>query len=211
MNEESISISFKSTEESRVKIQKRMDPSKFDLFLLLFNVVLHSLTLDHLLTSTSTSTSTSTFTYSSDSRNTLNLLMEYQPIRPSGASQRIVSDSSKSESIYWRKFKSPVFFKHDGPINSIDYVSYHNLNSGQSSGQLPPSAKHQYAISSSSNLFIYNARNQKQKKKIARFKEVVSSVGFRPDGKLIAAGDHAGLVQVSAKERTQKERERGRE
>lgn len=129
--------------------------------------------------------------------------MEYQPIRPSGASQRIVSSSSKSESIYWRKFKSPVFFKHDGPINSIDYVNY-NLNPGQS-GQLHPSAKHQYAISSSSNLFIYNARNQKQKKKIARFKEVVSSVGFRPDGKLIAAGDHAGLVQVSEKERRERE------
>jgi len=138
--------------------------------------------------------------------------MDYQPIRPSSTS-RILSSNTKSESLYWRKFKYPVFFKHDGPITSIHYVPFNQIpisangqlesesdQQSQSQSILTPSSKNQYAITSSTKVQIYNSRNHRVKKTISRFKDIVSCSGFRWDGKLIAAGDHKGLVQVSGVE-----------
>jgi len=85
------------------------------------------------------------------------------------------------ESRYWRRFKHPVFVKEFGPVTSVHFS---------------PVSPHRYAVTSGSQIQIYAPRTQKITKTISRFKEIARSGTIRHDGKLVVAGDDAGLVQV---------------
>lgn len=49
---------------------------------------------------------------------------------------------------------------------------------------------------SGTRMQIYSSSTGEAKKTFSRFKDVVYCGSFRPDGKLIAAGDASGKVQV---------------
>ncbi|KAF8736471.1 hypothetical protein AX14_000268 [Amanita brunnescens Koide BX004] len=105
--------------------------------------------------------------------------MDYQPLvlkahpRP--------STKHNPESRYWRQFKYPVFIKEYAPVTSIHFA---------------PTKPHRYAVTAATRVQIYAPRTQKVVKTISRFKDVARSGNIREDGKLLAAGDDSGLVQV---------------
>lgn len=108
--------------------------------------------------------------------------MDYQPLvlkahpRP--------STKHNPESRYWRQFKYPVFIKEYAPVTSIHFA---------------PTKPHRYAVTAATRVQIYAPRTQKVVKTISRFKDVARSGNIREDGKLLAAGDDSGLVQVILK------------
>ncbi|KAF7432961.1 hypothetical protein PC9H_004905 [Pleurotus ostreatus] len=106
--------------------------------------------------------------------------MDYQPLVVK-AHPRTASKKHSSESRHWRQFKHPVFVKEYAPVTSIHFS---------------PSRPHRYAVTAATRVQIYAPRTQKVTKTISRFKEVVRSASFRNDGKLLAAGDDSGLIQV---------------
>ncbi|KAF4601997.1 hypothetical protein EYR40_005198 [Pleurotus pulmonarius] len=106
--------------------------------------------------------------------------MDYQPLVVK-AHPRAASKKHSSESRYWRQFKHPVFVKEYAPVTSIHFS---------------PARPHRYAVTAATRVQIYAPRTQKVTKTISRFKEVVRSASFRNDGKLLAAGDDSGLIQV---------------
>ncbi|EPZ34148.1 U3 small nucleolar RNA-associated protein 15 domain-containing protein [Rozella allomycis CSF55] len=59
-----------------------------------------------------------------------------------------------------------------------------------------PVSPHDIALVSSSRVQIFSYHDLSVKKSIAKFKDVVRSVAYRHDGKLIAAADSTGLIQV---------------
>lgn len=91
--------------------------------------------------------------------------MDYQPIRPSSTS-RILSSNTKSESLYWRKFKYPVFFKHDGPITSIHYVPFNQIPisaNGQLESESDQQSQSQSILTPSSKINMQSLLLQKFK------------------------------------------------
>lgn len=105
--------------------------------------------------------------------------MEFQPtiVRKHALSTK----SHTPESRYWRRFKYPVFIKDIYPVTSVHFS---------------PTSPHRYAVTSGVHVQIYAPRTQKIYKTIARFKATASSGNIRHDGKLVAAGDANGLIQV---------------
>ncbi|OSX60238.1 hypothetical protein POSPLADRAFT_1075000 [Postia placenta MAD-698-R-SB12] len=106
--------------------------------------------------------------------------MEYQPVVVA-KHPRPAATKHSAESRYWRQFKHPVFIKEYAPITSIHFSS---------------SKPHRYAVTAATRVQIYAPRTQKVTKTISRFKDVARSGCIRGDGKLVVAGDDAGLVQV---------------
>lgn len=59
-----------------------------------------------------------------------------------------------------------------------------------------PTGSHDFAVTSGARIQIFSAKTRQVVRTIARFKETAYSGEFRPDGKLLVAGDASGLVQV---------------
>ncbi len=106
--------------------------------------------------------------------------MDYQPVVVRKYA-RPASTKHNAESRYWRKFKHPVFIKEYAPVTSVHFS---------------PSKPHRYAVTAATRVQIYAPRTQKVTKTISRFKDVARSGCIRGDGKLVAAGDETGLIQV---------------
>ncbi|KDE08664.1 hypothetical protein MVLG_01123 [Microbotryum lychnidis-dioicae p1A1 Lamole] len=92
-----------------------------------------------------------------------------------------IESEQKSESVYWKSYKSPIFIKSYAPVTHV---------------QFSPSSPHRYIVTSGSRLQIYSPKTNRVVKTIARFKETATSGEIRHDGKLCVAGDHSGAVQV---------------
>ncbi|KAJ3107231.1 snoRNA-binding rRNA-processing protein [Phlyctochytrium planicorne] len=99
------------------------------------------------------------------------------PIRRPPTSQ----GGKTAESKYWSKFKSPVLVKEFASVTSVHFS---------------PSAPHDFAVTSSARVQIYNHSTHVVKKTVSRFKDVAYSGTIRNDGKLLIAGDAAGTVQM---------------
>ncbi|KAI0774266.1 WD40 repeat-like protein [Fomes fomentarius] len=106
--------------------------------------------------------------------------MDYQPVVVRKHA-RPTSTKHNAESRYWRNFKHPVFIKEYAPVTSIHFS---------------PSKPHRYAVTAATRVQIYAPRTQKVTKTISRFKDVARSGCIRGDGKLVAAGDETGLIQI---------------
>jgi U3 small nucleolar RNA-associated protein 15 len=106
--------------------------------------------------------------------------MDYHPLVLK-AHPRPSTSKHNPESRYWRQFKNPVFIKEYAPVTSIHFA---------------PTKPHRYAVTAATRVQIYAPRTQKVVKTISRFKDVARSGNIREDGKLLAAGDDSGLVQV---------------
>lgn len=82
---------------------------------------------------------------------------------------------------YWRGYRNTLLVKESNAINHIHFS---------------PGSPHNFAVTSSTRVQIFSAKTRQVTKTIARFKDTVYSGEFRPDGKLLVAGDATGLVQV---------------
>ncbi|KAG9101838.1 hypothetical protein FS749_002732 [Ceratobasidium sp. UAMH 11750] len=85
------------------------------------------------------------------------------------------------ESRYWRQFKYPTIIKDNAPVTSIHFA---------------PTAPHRYAVTSGTHVQIFAPRTHKVTKNISRFKDIARCANIRKDGKLLAAGDDTGLIQI---------------
>lgn len=77
--------------------------------------------------------------------------------------------------------QNPVFIKSYAPVTDISFSL---------------AAPHRYAVTSGTRVQVYSPRTNRVVKTIARFKETARAGTLRQDGKLVLAGDDAGLVQV---------------
>jgi U3 small nucleolar RNA-associated protein 15 len=106
--------------------------------------------------------------------------MEYQRVAVSKPQQSHVEYSPESR--YWRNFKHPLFVKEYAPIVALAFS---------------PSRPHRYAVTVGTQVQLYSPSTNKVVKSISRFKDTARSAVIRNDGKLLAAADDTGLVQVS--------------
>eukprot|EP00262_Sarcandra_glabra_P004747 TRINITY_DN1599_c0_g1_i1.p1 TRINITY_DN1599_c0_g1~~TRINITY_DN1599_c0_g1_i1.p1 ORF type:complete len:525 (+),score=69.56 TRINITY_DN1599_c0_g1_i1:105-1679(+) len=88
---------------------------------------------------------------------------------------------SSAESKYWKSFKTTPLTNLITPITSIEFS---------------PEPPHDFAVTSSASVTIYDALSFHLKSTLSSFTDVAYSATFRSDGKLIAAGGESGLVQV---------------
>lgn len=82
---------------------------------------------------------------------------------------------------YWKAFKLLSTPQHIAAVTSIDFS---------------PIDHHDFAVSSSTRVTIYDGITGEVKKTISRFSDVAYSGTFRSDGQLLAAGGETGIVQV---------------
>ncbi|CAL5208950.1 unnamed protein product [Lathyrus oleraceus] len=85
-----------------------------------------------------------------------------------------------SESKYWSSFKNKQIPK----LLSIPSITF------------SPTPPHSFVAANSTSLSIFSSQTLSQTTTISSFPDVVSSVSFRSDARLIAASDLSGLVQV---------------
>jgi U3 small nucleolar RNA-associated protein 15 len=85
------------------------------------------------------------------------------------------------ESRYWRTFKHPLFVKEYAQITAVHFAQ---------------SQPHKYAVTVGTQVQVYSPKTHKVTKTIARFKDTTRSACIRPDGKLLAAADDSGLIQI---------------
>ncbi|KAH7423109.1 hypothetical protein KP509_12G039300 [Ceratopteris richardii] len=103
----------------------------------------------------------------------------YNPVRPkqSPASRKPHAVESK----YWKTFSTKVI---EQQISAVSCTSF------------CPEPPHDFAVTSSTRVTIYDGKTCKVKKTISRFSDVAYSGVFRPDGKLVVAGGEMGIIQV---------------
>ncbi|GLJ25967.1 hypothetical protein SUGI_0497930 [Cryptomeria japonica] len=85
------------------------------------------------------------------------------------------------DSSYWKSFQKKDVSQHFAGVTCIDFC---------------PEAPHDFAVTSSTRVSIYDGRSCKLKKTISKFKDVAYSGHFRSDGQIIAAGGETGIIQV---------------
>ncbi|KAL5561588.1 hypothetical protein UlMin_031335 [Ulmus minor] len=85
-----------------------------------------------------------------------------------------------AESKYWSSFKRQEIPKLISSVNSLTFSPDHRA----------------FAATHSASLTLYNSQTLSTTSTISSFSDVVSSASFRCDGRLIAAADLSGLVQV---------------
>lgn len=108
--------------------------------------------------------------------------MEYLPVQVKRTRAR---GGHSPESRYWRSFRHPLFVKEYAPITAIHFS---------------PTRPHKYAVTVGTQVQLYAPRTQRVTKTISRFKDTARSATIRGDGKLLAAADDTGLIQVCTRE-----------
>uniref|UniRef100_A0A060TCN3 ARAD1D37466p n=1 Tax=Blastobotrys adeninivorans TaxID=409370 RepID=A0A060TCN3_BLAAD len=102
-------------------------------------------------------------------------------IQASASRNPTLPDQTTPEARYWRGFKTPVLVKEHNAITQIHFS---------------PTAPHDFAVTSSTRVQIFSAKTRQVARTIARFKDNVYSAEYRADGRLLAAGDASGLIQL---------------
>eukprot|EP00892_Ulva_mutabilis_P007014 jgi/Ulvmu1/4685/UM002_0416.1 len=85
------------------------------------------------------------------------------------------------EKKYWRRFTTPVTTQQIGIPTHISFS---------------PVAPHDYAVTSSTRVLVYDGRSHALKKTISRFPDTAYNASFRSDGQLLVAGCENGHVLV---------------
>ncbi|KAI9340888.1 WD40-repeat-containing domain protein [Obelidium mucronatum] len=108
----------------------------------------------------------------------------YEPVAekrfPAGPTLLSVG-SDQAEKKYWAKFKRPIVVKEYASVSHVEFC---------------PVKPHDFAVTSSTRVQIYSCSTHTVKKTMSRFKDVAYSGSFRPDGKMMVAGDAQGTVQI---------------
>lgn len=85
------------------------------------------------------------------------------------------------DTLYWRRYKTPVQIKEFGAVTKIDFSPLQSCN---------------YAVTASTRIHLYGRYSQEPIKTFSRFKDVAYCGTFRSDGKLLAAGGEDSVVQL---------------
>lgn len=62
--------------------------------------------------------------------------------------------------------------------------------------EFSPVEPHDFAVTASTRVAIYSAQSDQVKKTISRFTDIAYSGSFRYDGRVVVAGNAAGVVQL---------------
>lgn len=92
---------------------------------------------------------------------------------------RSIRDTAEGK--YWKRFQAPTTTQQIGIVSHISYS---------------PVYPHDFAVTSSTRVLVYDGRTHTLKKTIARFPDTAYCGEFRADGRLIVAGCESGIVQV---------------
>ena len=85
------------------------------------------------------------------------------------------------EGSVWRRFRHPLTFRHKAAPTHVEFS---------------PVAPHDFAVASSLQVDVFSTRTTAIYRSLTRFKDVVHCCSYRGDGKMLAAGDDAGTVQI---------------
>ena len=85
------------------------------------------------------------------------------------------------DNIYWKKYTPPVLVKEFGPIDYVDFS---------------PVEPHNFAVTCSVRVQVYNPITKLVTKNLSRFKEAAYGGSFRSDGKLLCAGGDEAVVRL---------------
>eukprot|EP01018_Ginkgo_biloba_P016174 Gb_10217 [translate_table: standard] len=105
--------------------------------------------------------------------------VDFIPIRPKQYPSKRPPGSADSR--FWKSFKKKEVSRQIAGVTCINFC---------------PEPPHDFAVTSSTKVSIYNGESCELKKTIVRFKDVAYSGVFRSDGQIIAAGGEAGIIQV---------------
>ncbi|KAJ7562666.1 hypothetical protein O6H91_03G079500 [Diphasiastrum complanatum] len=86
-----------------------------------------------------------------------------------------------AESKFWRTFKRKVSEQQTFAVTCINFC---------------PTPPHDFAVTSSTRVVIYDGTTCEVKKTISRFTDLAYSGSFRSDGQLLVAGGETGIIQV---------------
>ncbi|XP_075694247.1 U3 small nucleolar RNA-associated protein 15 homolog isoform X2 [Rhinoderma darwinii] len=85
------------------------------------------------------------------------------------------------DTLYWRRYKTPVQIKEFGAVTNVDFSPVQPCN---------------YAVTASTRIHIYGRYSQEPIKTYSRFKDTAYCGTYRADGKLLAAGCEDSVVQL---------------
>ncbi|XP_040197380.1 U3 small nucleolar RNA-associated protein 15 homolog [Rana temporaria] len=85
------------------------------------------------------------------------------------------------DTLYWRRYKTPVQIKEFGAVTKVDFSPTQPIN---------------YAVTSSTRIHIYGQYSQEPIKTFSRFKDTAYCGTYREDGRLLAAGCENSVVQL---------------
>ncbi|KAJ3068827.1 snoRNA-binding rRNA-processing protein [Podochytrium sp. JEL0797] len=91
------------------------------------------------------------------------------------------SGAEQAEKKYWAKFKRPIVVKEYASVSHVEFSL---------------AKPHDFAVTSSTRVQIYSCATNSVRKTLSRFKDIAYSGSFRPDGKMMVAGDALGNVQI---------------
>lgn len=108
------------------------------------------------------------------------------PVKPKLKPTSANSSTPTPESKYWKSFKSPKEIQTPQTlVSSINSIVF------------SPTSPHDFSAAHSATVSIYSGKTLEPKTTISSaFRDTVTSASFRSDGRLIAAGDLSGAVQV---------------
>lgn len=89
--------------------------------------------------------------------------------------------STTPEQRYWQSFTSPLLIHEYASVTSINFCA---------------STPHDFAITSSTLVKVFSSKTRTVAKTISRFKDTAYSAQIRRDGKILAATDASGLLQI---------------
>lgn len=106
--------------------------------------------------------------------------------------------TTTAEQRYWRTFKNQLLISSPTsyPITHISAPPPSSSSSLPSSSSAAQSANDLFAVTTGTRVQLYSIRTRKLVKTIARFGDVARSGELRGDGRVLAAGDDSGVVQV---------------
>jgi WD40 repeat protein len=92
-----------------------------------------------------------------------------------------LEENETPESRFWRRFKTAVVVKQASLASHIDFSA---------------TTPHDFCVTAGSRISIFDARANKERRTLSRFKDLVFSGTFRSDGRLVACGGAKGDVQI---------------
>ncbi|EEH03229.1 U3 small nucleolar RNA-associated protein [Histoplasma capsulatum G186AR] len=104
------------------------------------------------------------------------------------------------EQQYWRSFKNPLLLP--SPSNSpINHISQPSLPSSASSfstsaASSPAAPPDLFTVTTGARVQLYSIRTRKLLKTITRFDDIARCASVRADGRVLAASDDGGTIQV---------------
>ncbi|PGH01542.1 hypothetical protein AJ79_07890 [Helicocarpus griseus UAMH5409] len=108
---------------------------------------------------------------------------------PSTPSTRLTPEQQ-----YWRSFKNPLLLP--SPSNSpITHISQPSppISTSSASATNPPDV---FTVTTGARVQLYSIRTRKLLKTLTRFDDIARCADVRPDGRVLAASDDTGTIQV---------------